>query len=77
MSILKIYHLDITFSSCYTVFGEVNIMSIGKNNTRMIVTIPIKLKEQLDALAEEEGRSTSNLVVKIVKEYIEQNQSRE
>ena len=52
-------------------------MSIGKNNTRMIVTIPINLKEQLDALAEEEGRSTSNLVVKIVKEYIEQNQSRE
>lgn len=52
-------------------------MSVDKDKTRINVTLQTDLKIKLDEAAKKEERSTSNLVAKLIKEYIEQNQSRE
>lgn len=43
---------------------------VAENNTRVIITIPKELKEQLLQIADKEGRSLSNLFIWIAKKYI-------
>ncbi|MGM0807527.1 MAG: ribbon-helix-helix domain-containing protein [Bacillota bacterium] len=45
-------------------------MTISKDNTRTLITIPKDLKEQLEKLAEQDERSFNNLVIKILKEHV-------
>ncbi|WP_043920882.1 ribbon-helix-helix domain-containing protein [Clostridium botulinum] len=42
---------------------------IKKENTRIQVTIPKKIKQQLKDLAEYEGRTVSNMASKILLDY--------
>ena len=45
-------------------------MNISKDNTRTLITIPKKLKKQLEEIAKQDNRSFNNLVVKILKDYV-------
>ena len=48
-------------------------MSINtKINTRLNLTIPRDLKKQLEELARLQNRSTSNLIITILKDYVEE-----
>lgn len=46
-------------------------MSISEENTRTNITIPKELKASLEQLAKKDGRSFNNLVVKILKDFVE------
>lgn len=43
---------------------------ISDNNTRILITIPKELKQQIEELSKKDNRSFSNYVVKILKEHI-------
>ena len=45
-------------------------MSISKDNTRMMLTIPKDLKIKLEQIAKEQNRSVNNLILTIIKNYI-------
>lgn len=45
-------------------------MSISKDNTRMMFTIPKDLKIKLEQIAKEQNRSVNNLILTIIKNYI-------
>ncbi len=45
-------------------------MAISKDNVRTVITIPKELKKQLENLAKQDSRSFNNLVVKILKDYV-------
>jgi len=45
-------------------------MAISKDNARTVITIPKELKKQLENLAKQDSRSFNNLVVKILKDYV-------
>ena len=48
-------------------------MSINtKINTRLNLTIPRDLKKQLEELARIQNRSTTNLIITILKDYVEE-----
>ena len=55
---------------CYAVYKGNNIMSISKDNTRMILTIPKDLKAELERIAQEQNRSVNNLILTIIKSCI-------
>ena len=55
---------------CYTVYKGDGIMSISKDNTRMILTIPKDLKAELERIAQEQNRSVNNLILTIIKSSI-------
>ena len=65
-----LYHLDITLYTCYTTYEGDDIMSISKDNTRMILTIPKELKAELERIAQEQNRSVNNLILTIIKNSI-------
>ena len=65
-----LYHLDITLYICYTTYKGDDIMSISKDNTRMILTIPKELKAELERIAQEQNRSVNNLILTIIKNSI-------
>lgn len=46
-------------------------MTISDDNTRTLITIPKKLKEELEKIADDENRSFNNLVVTVLKNYVE------
>lgn len=46
-------------------------MTISKDNTRTNITIPKELKVKLEELAKQDNRSFNNLVITVLKEYIE------
>lgn len=48
-------------------------MSISKDNTRIILTIPKDLKAELEKIAQEQNRSFNNLVITILKEFVAKN----
>ena len=48
---------------------------ISKDNTTFNFVIPKDLKEKLEAIAKEEGRSIGNLLVKLIKDYLSGNSS--
>ena len=43
-----------------------------KINTRLNLTIPRDLKKQLEELARIQNRSTTNLIITILKDYVEE-----
>ena len=45
-------------------------MPVSKDNTRVSITVSKKDYELLKRLSEEDGRSISNLVGKIIKDYL-------
>ena len=49
-------------------------MSISKNNTRTQLTISKELKKQLEDIAKEQNRSFNNLVITILKNFIDDTQ---
>ena len=55
---------------CYAVYKGDDIMSISKDNTRMILTIPKDLKAELERIAQEQNRSVNNLILTIIKSSI-------
>lgn len=48
-------------------------MTISKNNTRTLITISKELKRQLENQAKIQNRSFNNLVITILKEYLDKN----
>ena len=44
---------------------------ISKDNIRTILSIPKALKEQLEQLAENDGRSLNNYITMVLKSHIE------
>lgn len=46
-------------------------MTISKDNTRTQITISKELKKQLEQMAKEQNRSFNNLVITILKSYID------
>jgi len=48
---------------------------VAENNTRVIITIPKELKEQLLQIADNESRSLSNLIVQVLKIYVNKQNS--
>lgn len=44
---------------------------VAPNKTRTNITIEKELKSQLEEIAKKEGRSFNNLVINILKEYME------
>lgn len=48
---------------------------VSENNTRVIITIPKELKEQLLQIADNESRSLSNLIVQVLKIYVNKQNS--
>jgi len=46
-------------------------VSISKDNTRTLITIPKYLKEKLESIAKEQNRSFNNLLITVLKEYVE------
>lgn len=49
-------------------------MSISKENTRTILTISKELKSKLEIVAKEENRSFNNLIITILKNYINERE---
>ncbi|MBV4450975.1 DNA-binding protein [Clostridium tyrobutyricum] len=47
-------------------------MSISKDNTRTLITIPKELKQKLEAKAKEENRSFNNLIITVLKDYLKE-----
>ena len=48
-------------------------MAISEENTRIQVTIPKKLKEQLEEKAKLENRSVSNYIITLIQKNLEHN----
>ncbi|MFC5401482.1 ribbon-helix-helix domain-containing protein [Cohnella soli] len=44
-------------------------MAISNENVRVMITIPINLKEQLELEAKDENRSLSNYIVTIIQRH--------
>jgi predicted HicB family RNase H-like nuclease len=44
-------------------------MTISKDNTRTLITLPKDLKAKLERMAEQDERSFNNLVLKVLKDY--------
>ena len=49
-------------------------MAIGEDKTRTNITFPKELKAKLEELAQKDGRSLNNLVIKILSDYVEDTQ---
>lgn len=44
---------------------------VSKDNTRTLITLPKELKAKLEQQAKKESRSFSNLVLSVLKDYVE------
>ena len=49
-------------------------MANGEDKTRTNITFPQELKAKLEKLAQKDGRSFNNLVIKILSDYVEDTQ---
>ena len=49
-------------------------MTISNKNTRTTITIPKDLKKELEIIAKEQNRSFNNLVITILKKFIDDTQ---
>lgn len=47
-------------------------MAIGKDKVRIALTLPKDIKDKLDALAEQDNRTTSNLINTIILNYLKE-----
>ena len=59
---------------CYYSLNGGDSMAIGENKTRTNITFPKELKAKLEELAQKDGRSFNNLVIKILSDYVEDTQ---
>lgn len=50
---------------------------ISNDNTRMSIVIPKELKEKISIIATNENRSTSNLIVNLIANYVRLNEHKE
>lgn len=48
-------------------------MAIGKDKIRIALTLSKEIKDKLDIIANEENRTTSNLINTIILDYIKQH----
>lgn len=48
-------------------------MAVGEDKVRILITVTKDMKVDLEKLAEKETRTTSNLIVSVLKEYINTN----
>lgn len=48
-------------------------MAVGEDKIRILITVPKEMKKELEVLAEKETRTVSNLIVSVLKEYINTN----
>lgn len=46
-------------------------MALGSDKTRILVNVPIELKEKIESQAKKENRSVSNYIVTILQKEIE------
>lgn len=51
------------------------MMTISKDNTRTNITISKELKAKLEQLAKDQNRSFNNLVITVLKEYVNADSS--
>ena len=49
-----------------------NVMALKSDKTRILVNIPMKLKEELEKIALEDNRSVSNYVVTLIEKDIKE-----
>ena len=49
-------------------------MAISEDKTRTNITFPKELKSKLEEIAQKDGRSFNNLVIKILTDYVEEAQ---
>lgn len=49
-------------------------MSVGKDKTGVLVNMDKELKSKLEKLAKKDGRSLTNLINKILSDYVEDTQ---
>lgn len=50
-------------------------MAIGKDKTRIVITMPIDVKEKIDSLAVKDHRHTSNYILNILLKHIEEQEA--
>lgn len=48
---------------------------ISDKNTRIVITIPKDTKLEIEKIAYQENRSLSNLIVTLIKKYVNENES--
>ena len=48
-------------------------MAVGEDKIRILITVTKEMKKELEIQAEKETRNVSNLVVSVLKEYININ----
>ena len=60
---------QITTSFCYTIRGG-DILPVSKDKTRISVTLTREEYEKLKNKAKEDGRSVSNLIGQLIKQYL-------
>lgn len=48
-------------------------MAVGEDKIRILITVTKEMKKELEIQAEKETRNVSNLVVAVLKEYINTN----
>ena len=60
---------------CYIMLMEVQYMAKKQkqNDAQITVRVPSELRVDLEAIAKKQGRSLSNLVIHILKSYVENN----
>ncbi|CEP46364.1 Uncharacterised protein [[Clostridium] sordellii] len=51
-------------------------MALGKDKTRVLVNLPIELKEEIEKYAKEENRSLSNYIVNLIINYKDDNRKK-
>ena len=49
-------------------------MSISKDNVRTVLTISKELKSKLEVIAKQENRSLNNLIITILKNFIDERE---
>lgn len=50
-------------------------MAIGADKTRIVITMPIEIKDKIDALAKADNRHTSNYILNVLLKHIEQEEA--
>ena len=49
-------------------------MSISKDNVRTVLTISKELKSKLEVIAKQENRSLNNLIITILKNFVDERE---
>lgn len=78
MHIIILYIQYITMISHYTIYYFIRrlIMALGKDKTRILVNLPIELKQELETYAKQNNRSLSNYIVYLISKYKDQEQEK-